>query len=65
MGKIHGLVVANNFLLATPSGIYENHLLHGEIDRTVLPINFGGLAFEDWDNQAKTIMKKIELFQPS
>lgn len=55
MGTIEGTVIANNFLLKTPSGIYENHLLNGKIDRTELSKNFGGLAFGGWKNKSKTI----------
>ncbi len=55
MGKVNGLVLGNAFLLKTPSGVYENHLLHGEIDRSELASEFCGPAVEDWNNQTRIV----------
>lgn len=54
-GLVEGSVMCNRFLLATPSGIYENHILDGKIDRSALPKEFASIGFKDGDNHAKTI----------
>jgi len=54
-GKINGSLLCNAFLLKTPSGVYENHLLNGEINRKQLAKEFCGPAVENWDNQTYII----------
>ena len=49
-GKVSGTVICNKLLLATPSGIYENHLLDGEVNRSGLPNGFASVALDDFDN---------------
>lgn len=41
-GKVHGTLVCSKFWMSRPSGVYENHLLDGEIDRTRLSKDFAG-----------------------
>lgn len=41
-GVIYGKLIAKRFLLKTPSGIYENHLLDAEINRGRLSSAYGG-----------------------
>ncbi len=52
-GTIEGGVWANTFMLSTPSGIYENHLLNGKIDRTELEEGYLGLPLQPWNNKAE------------
>lgn len=54
-GLVEGSVICNRFLLATPSGIYENHILDGKIDRTSLPEDFATIGFKGMEQTAKTI----------
>ena len=54
-GKVNGLVMCNNFLLTTSSGIYENHILDGKIDRTKLASNFAGIPIKGWNNKSEII----------
>ncbi len=54
-GTVEGSVICNRFLLATPSGIYENHILDGKIDRSRLPENFASLRIDNLENEAKTV----------
>ena len=51
-GKVEGMVITGSFLLSTPSGIYENHILNGQIDRTELEREYLGIPIKDWDNKA-------------
>lgn len=51
-GTIEGGAVVQNFLLSTASGIYENHVLNGKIDRTALEKKFLGWPVATWNNQA-------------
>ncbi|MGB0177134.1 MAG: hypothetical protein ACPF9D_08205 [Owenweeksia sp.] len=50
-GKVAGTVITRSFLLSTPSGIYENHILNGQIDRTELEKEYLGIPIKDWDNK--------------
>lgn len=52
-GTVEGTLIIRNFLLATPSGIYENHLLNGKIDRTQLEKEYLGPPVEPWKNKAE------------
>lgn len=52
-GQVRGTVICNKFLLATPSGIYENHLLDGKIDRSGLPAEFASVRLEGEENYSK------------
>lgn len=54
-GLVEGTVIANRFLLATPSGIYENHILNGQINRSALPKTFGGIRFKEKENFTKNL----------
>ncbi len=54
-GSLKGSVFTTNFLLATPSGIYENHILNGEVDGTKLDLNYGGVLFSDFYGESKVI----------
>ncbi len=54
-GLVEGSVICNRFLLATPSGIYENHILNGKINRSGLPHEFASFRFKDMENKAKII----------
>lgn len=56
MGKVNGNVFTNNFLLTTPSGIYENHLLNGQIDRSKLDENFATFPLEGFANKSEPIV---------
>jgi len=42
-GNIHGSVMCADFLLQTPSSVYENHLLNVGIDQGALPNYFTGI----------------------
>ena len=45
--SVTGLVVANSFLLVTPSSVYEGHILNGEANRKNLSDYFiSGLVLE-------------------
>ncbi|HBF21467.1 MAG TPA: hypothetical protein DDW81_15305 [Cryomorphaceae bacterium] len=52
-GTVQGTLIARNFMLATPSGIYENHLLNGKIDRTELEKEYLGIPVKPWDNKTE------------
>lgn len=54
-GIVQGTVISNSFLLKTASGIYENHLLNGQIDREKMDTAFAGPSIETWNNKADVI----------
>lgn len=54
-GKLEGTILAAGFILITTSGVYQNHLLDGEIDREKLIQNFAGLPIEGWTNKPELI----------
>lgn len=54
-GKVNGTIFTDNFLLATPSGIYENHILDGQVNGTFLNFDYGSFYFENANGAAKII----------
>jgi hypothetical protein len=54
-GNVIGGVFCRNFLLKTPSSIYENHLMDITIDRTQLPKEFVGVALTQAINHHQII----------
>lgn len=54
-GTVNGNVTTNAFIAQENGNAYLNHLFHGRIDATRLPIEFGGLCFEN--NHANQTIK--------
>lgn len=57
-GTVYGQVTTMKFLLATPSAVYENHLLNAVIDRSKLPEAFAaGAVFRE--RGKRTLIAKV------
>jgi len=56
-GKIHGTLYCDNFHLKTPSSIYQNHILDGVIDYSLLSDNFVGSVLNTGSNKHKSLVK--------
>lgn len=54
-GAVKGGIFCSNFLLKTPSSIYENHLIDAIIDRSALPDEFVGVALTEEINNHQII----------
>ncbi len=54
-GRLEGTIVASGLILITSSGVYQNHLLDGVINREKLVPNFAGLPIETWDSKPELI----------
>ncbi len=54
-GKLEGTILAPGFILITSAGVYQHHLLDGELDRSKLASNFAGLPFTSWSAKAELI----------
>lgn len=46
-GTVYGNVTTNAFIAQEKGNAYLNHLFHGKIDATRLPLEYGGLCFEN------------------
>lgn len=57
-GKVVGSVYTSNFILRTPSAVYENHLLSAEIDMESLDDNYCGINYFN-TNRKKKIIKWV------
>ena len=54
-GSIYGNATTDAFIAMENGNAYQNHLFHGKLDATMLPLGYGGLCYED--KQANTILK--------
>jgi cytoskeletal protein CcmA (bactofilin family) len=54
-GSINGSLIATSLILITQSGIYQNHLLDGKVDRTKLIEDFAGLFMRGEKGQPELI----------
>ena len=54
-GNVHGSVFTNAFVAAEKGSFYLNHLYNGQIDASLLPVEYGGLYLGD---EPKTMVIK-------
>ncbi|MHA7832358.1 MAG: bactofilin family protein [Flagellimonas sp.] len=54
-GNVLGSVVTNAFVAKVNGNVYLNHLFHGRVDASLLPMEYGGICYEI--NKAKRVMK--------
>jgi hypothetical protein len=58
-GNVYGSVMCSDFILQTPSSIYENHLLNAGIDQQALPGYYTGINLIK-TNVSKRIVKWLD-----